>query len=103
MLKVGEVARAVGVSIRTMHHYDRIGLLSPSGRSESGYRLYNENDLLRLQHILTLRYLGFPLQEIRKLLKPNDLDLTVALDVQRRALRRRLEELSGIERAVSEL
>lgn len=103
MLQVGEVAKAVGVSIRTMHHYDRIGLLSPSGRSESGYRLYNENDLLRLQHILTLRYLGFPLRQIRKLLQPSDLDLTAALDVQRIALRRRLEELAEIERAVSDL
>src|SRR5512140_1748609 len=66
-MRVGEVAKATGVSVRTLHHYDEVGLLTPSMRSESRYRLYDEGDLLRLLQIKTLRQLGFSLQEIREL------------------------------------
>jgi DNA-binding transcriptional MerR regulator len=58
---VGELARRTGLSVRALHHYDEIGLLSPSHRSESGYRLYTEADVMRLQQILSLRTLGFSL------------------------------------------
>lgn len=71
--KVGEVARHTGLSVRTLHHYDAIGLLSPSHRSESGYRLYDTGDLARLQQIRSLRQLGFSLEEIRSLLDEPDL------------------------------
>src|SRR5215208_3975928 len=57
--RVGEVAALTRVSVRTLHHYDRIGLLRPAQHSAGGYRLYGESELLRLQQILTLRYLGF--------------------------------------------
>jgi DNA-binding transcriptional MerR regulator len=70
--KVGELARRTGVSVRTLHHYDEIGLLSPSHRSESGYRLYNEADVVRLQQIRSLRTLGFSLEEIGSFLKRPD-------------------------------
>ena len=65
--RVGEVARLAHVSVRTLHHYDEVGLLVPSGRSESGYRLYTPEDLERLQHVLFYRELGFGLEEIRGL------------------------------------
>ena len=55
---VGEVARATGVTVRTLHHYDEIGVLNPSSRSASGYRLYGEGDLERLQEILFFRQLA---------------------------------------------
>ncbi|HEY0553715.1 MAG TPA: MerR family transcriptional regulator [Thermoanaerobaculia bacterium] len=58
---MGELARRTGLSVRALHHYDEIGLLSPSHRSESGYRLYTEADVMRLQQILSLRTLGFSL------------------------------------------
>jgi DNA-binding transcriptional MerR regulator len=71
--RVGDVAAMTGVSVRTLHHYDRIGLLRPSGHSEGRHRLYSETELLRLQQILTLRYLGFPLKRIGELLdRPGD-------------------------------
>jgi DNA-binding transcriptional MerR regulator len=67
--KVGELAKRTGVSVRTLHHYDEIGLLSPSHRSESGYRLYAQADVVRLQQIRSLRTLGFSLEEIGAFLK----------------------------------
>ena len=74
--RVGEVARLTRVSVRTLHHYDRIGLLHPARHSAGGYRLYGESELLRLQQILTLRYLGFPLKQIGELLDRADFDLS---------------------------
>jgi DNA-binding transcriptional MerR regulator len=63
--KVGELARRTGLTVRTLHHYDEIGLLSPSVRSGSGHRLYSDRDVERLQQIASLRELGFALAEIR--------------------------------------
>lgn len=64
LLRIGEVAQAAGLTVRTLHHYDEIGLLVPSARSEAGYRLYSEADVRRLYRILALREMGFPLEEI---------------------------------------
>lgn len=63
-LTVGELSRASGVTVRTLHHYDEIGLCRPSQRTAAGYRLYDEADVLRLQQVLVLRELGLPLDEI---------------------------------------
>src|SRR5580765_3047795 len=63
-LKVGELARRTGLTVRTLHHYDAIGLLKPSGHTASGYRLYTQNDIARLQQVISLRQLGFSLEEI---------------------------------------
>lgn len=71
---VGQVASLAGVSVRTLHHYDAIGLLSPRARSEAGYRLYANGDLERLQRILAYRELGFELDAIRELLADPDDD-----------------------------
>src|SRR5437879_10705792 len=64
-LKVGELAKRTGLTIRTLHHYDEIGLLRPSLHTESGHRLYAAGDVVRLQQVLSLRQLGFSLEEIR--------------------------------------
>ena len=64
--QVKDVARLTGVSVRTLHHYDAIGLLVPGGRTAAGYRLYTDADLLRLQQILIGRELGLPLEDIRR-------------------------------------
>lgn len=101
--RVGEVARLTGVSIRTLHHYDHLGLLSPSGRSDAGYRLYDDADLLRLQQILTLRYLGFQLARIGELLGRPDFDVAASLRIQRRIMRRRIGELRRIDTALEGL
>ncbi|GIO70187.1 MerR family transcriptional regulator [Paenibacillus cookii] len=66
--KVGELANLTGLTIRTLRYYDQIGLYSPSGYSDAGYRLYNESDLSRLQQILALKDLGLSLDEIKSIL-----------------------------------
>jgi DNA-binding transcriptional MerR regulator len=91
MRTVGEVAQLTGVSVRTLHHYDEISLLSPSGRSEAGYRLYSYEDLTRLQEILVWRQLSFSLGEIRDLLDDPEHDRLRAL--------RRQREMVVVERA----
>lgn len=64
MLKVGELAARAGLTVRTLHHYDSIGLLSPSARSDAGYRLYDRDDVARLQQIQALRAFGMALADI---------------------------------------
>ena len=64
-LKVGELARRTGLTVRTLHHYDEIGLLKPSLHTESGHRLYTAGDVARLQQVISLRQLGFSLEEVR--------------------------------------
>lgn len=68
MLQVGELARRTGLTVRTLHHYDAIGLLKPSLHSDAGYRLYTTTDVVRLQQVLSLRQLGLSLEEIRECL-----------------------------------
>jgi DNA-binding transcriptional MerR regulator len=77
-LKVGELARRTGLTVRTLHHYDEIGLLPPSLHSDSGHRLYTAGDVTRLQQVISLRQLGFSLEEIRDCLdRPGFSPLTV--------------------------
>ncbi len=71
-LKVGELARRSGLTIRTLHHYDEIGLLKPSLHTEAGHRLYTAADIARLQQVLSLRQLGFSLEEVRECLTQAD-------------------------------
>ena len=68
MYKVNEFAELAGVTVRALHHYDRLGLLKPRTRTENGYRLYSDSDLARLEQIVVLKFLGLPLKEIRELL-----------------------------------
>ena len=104
-LKVGELARRAGVSVRALHHYDEIGLLAPASRTESGHRRYADAEVVRLQQIVSLRQLGLSLDEIRAcLLDPGYsprrvIDLHIArlregIAAQRR-LCERLEALAG--------
>jgi DNA-binding transcriptional MerR regulator len=64
-LKVGELAKRTGLTVRTLHHYDEIGLLKPSQHTDTGHRLYTAGDVARLQQVLSMRQLGFSLEEIR--------------------------------------
>jgi MerR family transcriptional regulator, thiopeptide resistance regulator len=81
--RVGELARLAHVSVRTLHHYDAMGLLRPSGRSEADYRLYTGADLERLQQVLFYRELGLPLAEIRRVVSDPAFDRRTALRAQR--------------------
>ena len=99
-MNVGEVAALAGVTVRTLHHYDRIGLLSPSGRTGAGYRQYSPADLDRLHQVLLYRELGFPLEEVATLLDAPDADPEAHLRRQHRLLRDRLERTSAMVAAV---
>jgi MerR family transcriptional regulator, thiopeptide resistance regulator len=91
--KVGEVARRTGISIRTLHYYDEIGLVSPSQHTEAGHRLYTDNDVQRLQQILILRALGFSLDKIRHFLAtPEDGPFLDVIDQQTARLRKEIDE-----------
>ena len=90
-MNVGEVAALAGVTVRTLHHYDRIGLLSPSERTAAGYRRYAPSDLDRLHRVLVYRALGFSLEEVATLLDDPDADPAAHLRRQHRLLRERLE------------
>ena len=95
--RIGEFAKLAGVTVRTLHHYDRIGLLKPQ-RSSSGSRLYRLQDLERLEQIAALKFLGIPLQEIKFLLKQGPLTLIDSLHVQLQAL---AEKRRLIDRAIT--
>jgi DNA-binding transcriptional MerR regulator len=98
--QVNEAARIAGVTVRALHHYDQIGLLVPSIRSEAGYRVYTGGDLLRLQQILIGRALGLSLEEIRKLIDDPGLDRRSLLLQQRELLQRRAETTAAMLRSV---
>jgi DNA-binding transcriptional MerR regulator len=85
-LTVGQVAGQFGVTVRTLHHYDQIGLLVPSERTPAGYRLYTTADITRLQNVVVYRRLGFPLEEIALLLDEPAVDLGEHLRRQRAAV-----------------
>ena len=95
-MRIGEVARLAHVTVRALHHYDRIGLLRPTGRSEAGYRQYTEGDLERLQTVLLYKELGFGLGEICDLLAVPGFDRREALRAQRAQLARRSERLDAM-------
>ena len=96
MKTVKEVSCLTGVSVRTLHHYDAIGLLKPAKVTEAGYRLYDDAALGRLQTILLFRELQFPLKEIREMLSAEDFDPIAALDDQIRLLQLRREHLDRL-------
>jgi MerR family transcriptional regulator, thiopeptide resistance regulator len=98
--QVSEVARIAGVSVRALHHYDEIGLLVPRERSESGYRRYDDADLLRLQQILIGRERGLTLEEIRRSLDDPRFDHRQALLAQKRQLQERARRTDDMIRAV---
>ncbi|QKV94136.1 MerR family transcriptional regulator [Streptomyces sp. NA02950] len=97
---VGQVAGFAGVTVRTLHHYDEIGLLRPGARSPAGHRRYDDADLDRLQRILFYRELGFPLDEVAVLLDDPDADPQVHLRRQHKLLTGRIEKLRQMAAAV---
>ena len=97
---IGRVAALAGVTIRTLHHYDEVGLLSPSGRSAAGYRIYEASDLERLQRILFYRELGFTLKEISTIVDDPQTDAVGHLRRQRGLLTERIERLSAMVEAI---
>jgi len=103
-LTVGLAAERLGVTVRTLHHYDAIGLVVPSERTPAGYRLYIVGDLTRLQHVVVYRRLGFALEEIALLLDDraaaDDAAVIGHLRRQREAVMSRLDEMRGLVTAI---
>lgn len=104
---VNQLAKIAGISVRTLHHYDAIGLLRPARAEANGYRRYGETELLKLQQVLFFRELEFPLDEIRRILSSPDFDLRAALADQRKLIglkKKRLDGLIGtIDRTIRRL
>src|SRR5437588_13095552 len=86
LFKAREFAQLTGVTVRALHHYDRLGLLKPSRYSQAGYRLYRENDVARLEQIVALKLIGFSLKEITKIIKGGPVDVATTLQPQREAI-----------------
>jgi DNA-binding transcriptional MerR regulator len=102
LYRASEFAALTGVTVRALHHYDRTGLLRPTGRTHAGYRLYGERDFARLQQILMLKFIGLPLGEIKRLLERRSLGLAETLRLQRKALALKRRQLDMALRAVTE-
>jgi DNA-binding transcriptional MerR regulator len=100
MRTIGDVAELAGVSIRTLRHYDEIGLIVPSGRTDAGYRLYDRAELDRLQEVLVWRQLGFPLAEIQRMLDAPDHDRITAIRRQRELAERERARLVAVIRSL---
>jgi DNA-binding transcriptional MerR regulator len=105
LLQAQEFAERAGVTVRTLHHYDRLGLLKPSHRTAAGYRLYGERDLARLQQIVTLKFIGLSLKQIKEMLDGKEFDLKTTLRLQREVIeekRRRIDmAIEAIRKAES--
>ncbi|MBA2733380.1 MAG: MerR family transcriptional regulator [Acidobacteria bacterium] len=95
-----EFAELTGVTVRTLHHYDRLGLLKPSRYTEAGYRLYSERDFARLQQIVMLKFIGLSLKQIKELLSKRELDLKTILRLQREIAETRQRHLNTIIQAI---
>lgn len=98
-----EFARRTKVTVRTLHYYDRLGLLKPQKRNAKGFRLYGKQEFARLQQITTLKFIGFPLKKIREILRQQQLDLSETLKLQRKIIEAQAHRLNlalkAIERA----
>jgi DNA-binding transcriptional MerR regulator len=101
--KVGELADATGLTVRTLHHFDEICLLRPSERSPAGHRLYTPGDVRRLYHVLALRHLGIPLAEIGALLVGNSDDLTSVIRSQLTQVEQHITRQQRLKRQLSAL
>jgi DNA-binding transcriptional MerR regulator len=99
-MQIKDFARRTGVTVRALHHYDRLGLLRPGVRTASGYRLYGETELVRLQQIATLKFLGCPLKQIKAVLAGPATDLGKTLEMQHEALERQRQKLNRAVRAI---
>ena len=96
MMSIHEVSKLAGVSVRTLHHYDAIGLLPPTALTEAGYRLYDDTALARLQFILLFRELEFPLKDIKRILDDPNFDQSAALEDQIKLLELRRKQLGKL-------
>jgi MerR family transcriptional regulator, thiopeptide resistance regulator len=103
MWKIGELAKRTGLTVRTLHHYDGIGLLSPAERSDGGHRVYGEADVQRLYRIVSLRSLGFPLGAIAEALDRDGFDARAAVEDHLARLERQMEQQQRLQNVLKRL
>lgn len=102
-LKIGAVAKNTGLTVRTLHHYDQIGLLKPSDETESGHRLYTDSDIARLHQIMTLKQLGFTLEEIKEMMNNTDYNPKEILHVQLTRLNEQIAEWEAFRNRLQDI
>ncbi len=102
-MKVGELARRTGLSVRALHHYDETGLVRPAGRTPAGHRLYGHAEVARLQQVLSLRALGLSLDEIRELLARQEVAPARVIELHRARIRERIDGLRRLGRRLDAL
>jgi DNA-binding transcriptional MerR regulator len=100
MLTIKQLSTLAGVTPRTLHHYDQIGLLKPSRIGENGYRYYGDESMLHLQQILFYRELGLPLEEIKKIMGRRDFEVLAALESHKGELSKRIQRLEHLVKTV---
>ena len=101
---IGEFAEKAGVTLRTLRYYDKIALMKPSSYSEAGHRLYSNQDFARLQQILTLKFIGFSLDDIKKIAQSdvNDKDFVRSLEIQKKIMQQRVQHTFKVIKALDE-
>jgi DNA-binding transcriptional MerR regulator len=99
--QASEFSELTGVTVRALHHYDRLGLLRPARRTRAGYRLYSERDVARLEQIVALKFIGFSLNEIKAILDRNGLELPAMLRMQREIISRKRRHLDSAIAAIA--
>ena len=100
LFRAQEFAERAGVTVRTLHHYDRLGLLKPKRYTASGHRLYGERELARLQQIMILKFMGLPLKRIKELLGRKEFDLRTTLRLQREVVEEKRRQLDSCLEAI---
>ena len=100
MYMINEISKLTGISARMLHHYDKIGILVPSKRTDSNYRMYNDGDIARLYQILIFKELEFPLQKIKQILDDENFNREEALKAQRNLI---LEKKNRLERIIESI
>jgi len=100
-LKIGEFAKRSGVTVKTLLHYDKIGLLQPSLKTQAGYRIYCDEDFIKLQQIITLKFIGLSLEEIKQLINEKNQNIENIISVQTRALEEKKKHIETVITALN--
>src|SRR5699024_6325798 len=100
MYSIGKLSKKTGVTIPTLDYYDEIGLIVPSSKTEGGHRLYDEDDVLRLEQVLALKYMGFSLQQVQEVLNESATNWEQSLEKQLLMIQEKKEHLNKIERTI---
>src|SRR5699024_4860129 len=100
MYSIGQLSRKTGVTVRTLDYYDEIGLITSSSKTDGGHRLYDDNDVLHLEQVLALKYMGFSLQQVQKILNQSTASWEQSLEQQLQMIRQKQKQLNKLERTI---